>query len=135
MMSTFSTDAAWPTEAGTKPTISGIESETLATFPMTYAVPSGAAHYDWKSATKQFEYVTDYNSSSVGGASGFTVDSYYYPAELMYFGNSPLRVSATEHKEPTYPNGVDNWKTDASWTSDWVKDSHVVSTTRSVAAR
>lgn len=135
MMSTFSTDAAWPTEAGTKPTISGIESETLATFPMTYAVPSGAAHYDWKSATKQFEYVTDYNSSSVGGASGFTVDSYYYPAELMYFGNSPLRVSATEHKEPTYPNGVDNWKTDASWTSDWVKDSHVVSTTRSVAMR
>ena len=80
-----------------------------------------------------FEYVTNYSTVSVGGAGGFTVDSYFYPAELLYFGNSPLRVSATEHKEPTYPNGVDNWKTDASWSADWTKNSHVVSTTRSVA--
>ena len=132
MISAFTTDAAWPTEAGTKPTVSGIESENLANFPMAYAVPSGAAHYDWIPAKKAFEYVTNYNTSSVGGGSGFTVDSYYYPAELMYFGNSPLRVSGNEHKEPTYPNGVDNWKDDSKWT-DWTKNSHVVSTTRSVA--
>lgn len=133
MMTTFNADAAWPT--ATHPTVSGIESEDLTKFPMAYAVPSGAAHYEWKSDTKTFEYVTNYSTASVGGAGGFTVDSYFYPAELLYFGNSPLRVSGTEHKEPTYPNGVDNWKTDASWSTDWVKDSHVVSTTRSVAMR
>ena len=136
MVSTFNTDALWPTTtAGAHPTVDGIGNEDLSKFPMAYAVPSGAAHYDWKSDKKIFEYVTDYNTSSVGGASGFTVESYYYPAELLYFGNSPLRVSDTEHKEPTYPNGVNNWKTDGSWSTDWVKDSHVVSTTRSVAMR
>jgi hypothetical protein len=131
MMTTFNADAAWPT--ATHPTVSGIESEDLTKFPMAYAVPSGAAHYEWKSDTKTFEYVTNYSTASVGGAGGFTVDSYFYPAELLYFGNSPLRVSGTEHKEPTYPNGVDNWKTDAKWSADWTKNSHVVSTTRSVA--
>lgn len=133
MINAFNADAAWPKEAGTKPTIDGITSENLANFPMAYAVPSGAAHYEWKKDTKTFEYVTNYSTASVGGAGGFTVDSYFYPAELLYFGNSPLRVSGTEHKEPTYPNGVDNWKTDDSWSADWTKNSHVVSTTRSVA--
>lgn len=133
MITAFNVDAAWPTEAGTKPTISDIESENLANFPMAYAVPSGAAHYDWISAKKMFEYVTNYSTASVGGAGGFTVDNYYYPAELLYFGNSPLRVSGTEHKEPTYPNGVDNWKDDTKWAADWTKGGHVVSTTKSVA--
>ena len=136
MITAFNADQAWPTtEAGTKPIIGDITSETLANFPMAYAVPSGAAHYEWKSSEKKFEYVTNYSTASVGGAGGFTVDSYFYPAELLYFGNSPLRVSGTEHKEPTYPNGVANWMTEASWSGDWVKDSHVVSTTRSVAMR
>jgi len=132
MVSTFNSDALWPT--ATHPTVDGIGSEDLSKFPMAYAVPSGAAHYDWKSTEKIFEYVTDYNTSSFGGASGFTVESYLYPAELLYFGNSPLRVSDTEHKEPTYPNGVNNWMDDTKW-SGWDKDKHVVSTTRSVAMR
>jgi hypothetical protein len=101
---------------------------------MAYSVPSGATHYDWKSATKTFEYVTNYNTSSFGGASGFTVDSYFYPAELLYFGNSPLRASGEEHKEPTYPNGVGNWKDNSKWSSDW-NGTHVVSSTRSVAMK
>lgn len=136
MVSTFNTDALWPTTtAGVHPTVDGIGNEDLSKFPMAYAVPSGAAHYDWKSDKKIFEYVTDYNTSSVGGASGFTVESYYYPAELLYFGNSPLRVSGTEHKEPTYPNGVGNWMDNTKWSADWINNSHVVSTTRSVAMR
>ena len=135
MVSTFNADGLWPTSTHPTVAVDGIGSEDLSEFPMAYAVPSGAAHYDWKSAEKIFEYVTNYSTASVGGGGGFTVESYLYPAELLYFGNSPLRVSGTEHKEPTYPNGVDIWKTDGSWSSDWVKDSHVVSTTRSVAMR
>ena len=135
MITAFNADTFWPTAADTKPSVNGITSEDLSKFPMAYAVPSGAAHYEWKNTEKKFEYVTNYNTSSVGGGGGFTVESYYYPAELLYFGNSPLRVSGTEHKEPTYPNGVDNWKTDGSWSADWINNSHVVSTTRSVAMR
>lgn len=136
MVSTFNGDGLWPTAtAGTHPTVDGIGSEDLSKFPTAYAVPSGAAHYDWDGTRKIFEYVTNYSTASVGNAGGFTVDSYYYPAELLYFGNSPLRVSDTEHKEPTYPNGVDKWKDNNEWSSDWVNNSHVVSTTRSVAMR
>ena len=137
MVSAFNSDALWPTAtAGSHPNVAvdGIGSEDLSKFPMAYAVPSGAAHYDWDGTKKIFEYVTDYNTSSVGNAGGFTVESYLYPAELLYFGNSPLRVSGTEHKEPTYPNGVNNWMDNTKW-SGWDNNSHVVSTTRSVAMR
>ena len=138
MVTAFNVDDLWPTTtADPHPTVAvdGIGSEDLSKFPMAYAVPSGAAHYDWKSDKKIFEYVTDYNTSSVGGGSGFTVEGYLYPAELLYFGNSPLRVSGTEHKEPTYPNGVNDWKDNTKWDPDWINNSHVVSTTRSVAMR
>lgn len=137
MVSTFNNDALWPTSpTNPHPTVAdGIGSENLSNFPKAYAVPSGAAHYDWKSDDKIFEYVTNYSTASVGGGSGFTVESYLYPAELLYFGNSPLRVSGEEHKEPTYPNGVGNWKDNTKWSADWINNSHVVSTTRSVAMR
>ncbi len=135
MVSTFNADGLWPTDPHPTVAVDGIGSEDLSKFPMAYAVPSGAAHYDWDGTKKIFEYVTNYNTSSVGNAGGFTVESYLYPAELLYFGNSPLRVSGTEHKEPTYPNGVGNWKDDTKWSDDWVNNSHVVSTTRSVAMR
>ena len=60
--------------------------------------------------------------------------SVYYPAEICYWGNSPIRVTNENVIESEYPQGVANWDADASWTSkNWVKNSHVVSTTRSVA--
>ena len=137
MVTAFNADGLWPTAtAGSHPTVAdGIGSEDLSKFPTAYAVPSGAAHYDWDGTKKIFEYVTNYSTASVGGGGGFTVESYLYPAELLYFGNSPLRVSGTEHKEPTYPNGVGNWKDNTKWSADWINNSHVVSTTRSVAMR
>ena len=58
----------------------------------------------------------------------------YYPAEICYYGNSPIRVTNEVVTEPEYPQGVANWDADASWTSkNWTKNSHVVSTTRAVA--
>ena len=64
----------------------------------------------------------------------------YYPAEICYFGNSPIRVTNDAHVEGDYPQGVTNWDTDSQWaagvnnnTVAWDKDAHVVSTTRSVA--
>ena len=60
--------------------------------------------------------------------------SVYYPAEICYWGNSPIRVTNETVIESEYPQGVANWDADASWTSkNWTKNSHVVSTTRSVA--
>lgn len=133
----FQNDTAWPETAGTKPT--GFESITgvlFADFPhYSFHLASGAAHYLFDSTKKKFEYVQNYNTSAVGGteAAPFTVESYYYPAELLYFGNSPIRVSNAEYKANAYPQTVAAWDDDASWAADWVKNSHVTSATQSVA--
>ena len=129
-------DTSWPTTADAKPTseyFSSISSSVLANFPqVTYHVPVGSTHYLFDSEKKQFYYQQDYNTSAVGGNT-FNVESYYYPAELLYFGNSPVRVSNTEKKTSAYPQNVSNWQDDTKWSADWIKNGHVVSTTQSVA--
>jgi hypothetical protein len=129
-------DTSWPTAAGDKPTsdyFSAISSSNLANFPqITYHLPAGSTHYLFDSTKKQFFYQQNYNSSAVGSGE-FTVESYYYPAELLYFGNSPIRVSNKENKTNAYPQTVTNWQDDSKWGADWTKNSHVVSLTQSVA--
>ena len=129
-------ETSWPTTADTKPTsdyFEAIKATVLANFPQViYHVPVGSTHYLFDSEKKQFYYQQEYNSSAVGG-SEFNVESYYYPAELLYFGNSPIRVSNTEKKTNAYPQTVTNWQDDSKWGADWTKNSHVVSTTQSVA--
>lgn len=69
-----------------------------------------------------------------GGASTTSCYNVFYPAELCYWGNSPVRVTDESVTEAEYPQGVAPWVTDGSWTSKhWTKDAHVISTTRSVA--
>lgn len=127
----------WPATADTKPTdFESIKNARLVDFPWKmYHVSVGSAHYLFDAAKQQFNYVQNYNTSAVGNAGGFTVESYYYPPELLYFGNSPIRVSTKEHKPDTYPNGVINWDNDQKWATDWEKDSHVTAATQSVAMK
>ena len=131
----LSTDPTWPATADAKPTVfSNISSSFhLVDFPYYFGVPRAAAHLQFDTAKKQFKYVKYYNTSAVGDVSGFTVESYCYPAELMYFGNSPVRVSNLERKTNNYPATVADWDNDAKWSSDWVKSSHVTSGTQGVA--
>ena len=71
----------------------------------------------------------------------FNPFNYMYPAELCYFGNSPIRVTDDGHEVDDYPDGVTNWNDDAKWAAGatgtgskaWTKNGHVVSSTRSVA--
>ena len=139
LITAFLNDDAWPTTAGAKPTqayfdaIKSLQGTDLKNFPQyLYHVPVGATHYLFDTEKKLFYYAVNYNSSAVGNQN-FTVDSYYYPAELLYFGNSPIRVSNKENKTNAYPQTVTNWQNDAQWGTDWTKNSHVVSTTQSVA--
>ena len=134
-------DNFWPTAtAGTKPSsfsddLKAVTSAALGTFPEQFNLPQGSTHVKFDSEKKSLYYVENYNTSAVGGTT-FTVDDYYYPAELCYFGNSYLRVSADEHVVGDYPPNVTNWNSDAttSWPSDW-RIGHVQSSTRSVAMR
>jgi hypothetical protein len=134
----FTSDTAWPTTADKRPDAAYYESikgTKLVDFPQkSYRVPVGSTHYLFDKDKKQFYYVKNYNTSAVGDATGFTVESYYYPPELLYFGNSPLRISNREHKPEGYPDGVANWDDDKNWdTSTWTKNSHVTSASQSVA--
>lgn len=140
LISELASDTYWPTEtAGTKPTgfsdISGYTSANMAQFPEQFDLPQGSTHIKFDSTKKTFYYVENYNASAAGGGT-FTVDDYYYPAELLYFGNSPIRVSDTEHSVTDYPKTVNLWNTEAttSWPTGW-SIGHVQSSTRSVAMK
>ena len=133
--------ADWPAAAehGSFSTIEGVTS--LMSFPWDFNIPFGATHLRFDATKKQFFYVQDYNTSLMGddvtviSADAITVEDYCYPAELLYFGNSPIRVSNVEKKANEYPNGVANWDDEDSWpTTDW-SIGHVTASTNSVAMK
>lgn len=139
LISALASDNYWPSTGGIKPSsfdnINTLSSTDMGKFPEQFELPQGSTHVKFDDTKKTFYYVTDYNSSAVGGGT-FTVDDYYYPAELCYFGNSPLRVSNTEHVVTEYPENVTKWNSEdaTSWSSDW-SVGHVQSSTRSVAMK
>jgi hypothetical protein len=139
LISALASDTYWPSDGGTRPSsfdhINTLSSTDLGMFPEQFELPQGSTHIKFEDTKKTFYYETNYNSSALGGGT-FTVDDYYYPAELCYFGNSPLRVSNDEHVVSHYPASVSSWNTEetTSWSSDWTVG-HVQSSTRSVAMK
>ena len=137
--------AQWPVNVGhdarpSKSQIESLGSLDLSQFPLNFNLPRGAAHYKFDNNTGLFSYVKQFDTSAMDGIQDGTkygINSYFYPAELMYFGNSPVRVSDSDHKADTYPGDEGNtgkWETDASWsTGGWIPNGAVSSTTRAVA--
>ena len=113
---------------------------SLIEFPTSYKVPFGAAHLRFNKDAQQFSYVQDYNTSLMGDdittitTDPITVEKYCYPPELLYFGNGPLRVTSENKTVSQYPNGVANWDSESSWTSDW-NVGHVTASTQAVAMK
>ena len=111
----------------------------LANFPSNLDLPNGAVQLDVTLSTTAPKATWAYKSGVTTIISGTSsnVNSYMYPAELCYFGNSPIRVTDEEVKASEYPDGVANWDADGSWTSkNWSNTAaHVLSSTRSVAMK
>lgn len=90
---------------------------------------------------EQFEYTTDIPAYGMGGNVTFPLFNYRYPAELMYYGNTPIRVSDEVVTKDQYPqetwtggHDVNAWAADKNWAANsWQKNKSVTSTTRSVA--
>lgn len=143
LLASLVSDTYWPAEATTagttKPTseefhyLEGVDGSKLGQFPGQYNLPQGSTHILFDTEKSVFTYAQTYNTSGVGGGT-FTVDDYYYPAELCYFGNSALRVSDDEHVVSQYPANVTAWNNDANW-SGWTNGGHVHTSTRSVAMK
>lgn len=135
------------------PTVTGVDavlsSCNLNEFPKTFNLPYGSVllQFDIESdATASSGYKFTYNykgaveTYAMGGSTtstdAFDPMNYVYPAELCYFGNSPIRTTNATLVANDYPDGAQNWETDASWTTNsWENNSRVLSSTRSVAMR
>ena len=110
------------------------EGKLLSTFPGCYNIPKGATHVKFNNETLLYDYPATFNTSGVGNVA-FTVEDYLYCPELVYFGNSPIRVSDKEYKPNDYPQGVSNWDEESSWDAGYWSGDYVKSSTRSVAMK
>ena len=104
----------------------------LNAFPSNFNVPAGVSQLVFAPSSCEWRY--DEKAYSLIGTGSATVFDYMYPAELCYFGNSPIRVTDASKTPGQYPDGVAAWDNDGSW-SGWTKDGSVQSTTHSVAMR
>lgn len=116
--------------------------QDIASFPANINLPMGAAILNYTPATKTWAYKTEIPSYGMGGGVSGTalISKYLFPAELVYFGNSPVRVTDDSHETNHYPYTVATWDNDATWatgelagSTGWTKNGNVKSTTRSVA--
>lgn len=117
-----------------------VTSAYLKTFPQSFNLPEGVAQLTFTAFTGTgstisggFAYKTLANSQSlIDIANTLNPAKYTYPAELLYFDNSLLRVTDSDKAPSDYPNGYSVWDGD-SWTG-WTIG-RVTSTTRSVAVK
>lgn len=121
------------------------ESSDFNVFPKDFNLPLGSVLLQFIIATNntgddtfQYAYKGTIETYAMGGSSdandGFNPLNYMYPAELCYFGNSPIRVTDETVATKDYPDGTGAWNTDANWVTDkWKKNGHVTASTRSVA--
>lgn len=118
------------------------DNSDLMEFPSDFKLPLGSVILrlditaDGASYKYTYSYANNVETYAMGGSttaeSAFNPDNYMFPAELCYFGNSPIRVTNQDKVANDYPDGASNWDNDA-WTG-W-SDGHVTSSTRSVAMR
>lgn len=104
-----------------------LTSEQLGAFPVNLNLPAGAEQLIYTGG--QFDFKS---SAALGMESGTPVGNIMWPAELCYFGNSPVRTSTASKSKEDLPATVDNWDADAGWTG-FEKDSKVLPSTRTVA--
>lgn len=133
--STVKTNSNWTPASGSDLVNGG----NLNEFPTNFNVPEGAAIlgftiHDGTQNSFTYSYVSNIPSYAMSGdlLGTFNIFNYRYPAELCYFGNSPIRASNTAHITSEYPDGASNWE-NGTWTADWTASGKVLSTTRSVA--
>ena len=109
------------------------EDDNLIKFPSVFGVPEGAAILKYDLSKNTYSYRASIPTYNMGGGDNFELKNYMYPAELCYFGNSPIRHSSTDIEISAYPQGTTAWDNESSWTG-W-SNGHVESSTREVAMR
>lgn len=104
-----------------------LSSAQLGGFPVNLNLPAGAEQLIY--AGGQFAFNA---SASLGMDAGTAVGNISWPAELCYFGNSPVRTSTAIKNKEDLPATISSWEDDTEWTG-FEKNSQVLSSTRTVA--
>lgn len=134
-------DTARPSQSATltDTEITALKGLSLDAFPLNFHLMRGATFMTWKGG--YFEYPANFVSEVFGVEDqSFSPSHFYYPSELLYFGNSPVRTSALEHLSDGYPTTAALWRKNGQWPlqqgglDDWT-GTHIVSQTRSVAMK
>ncbi len=106
-------------------------------FPINVGLPYGAAvlecvpAWDQQKQMDVFNYTTDIPAYGMGSAT-FPIANYRYPPELMYYGNSAIRVNDAEVTD--YPPTAATWSDESKWTG-WTNNGAVKASTSSVAMK
>ena len=113
-------------------------SVSLIDFPFAFHLPRGGTHIAFDKTNKFFYYPRSFNVSGMQGlpqeGTIYNAESYYFPAELLYFGNGAIRTSTTAHTTNEYPNGTAAWINSTNWSADWTGNT-VNAATKSVALK
>ena len=112
-------------------------------FPLNLGLPMGAAIMRFISIpptvddSLRYDVVTYLDSIpayGMGNAPALSIHNYRYPAELMYYTNSSIRISDKKVEENTYPLLPSTWNDDTYWSqSVWTNNGSVEAETRAVA--
>ena len=112
----------------------------ITSFPHTqFHIPDGAAQLQYDATTGEFEYL-DPNQALANPGNTFNPNNYFYPSEIAYYVNSPIRATSQDVSATDYPNGVNPWDDDSTsgnkWeVKGWQSNSRVQSNTRGIAVR
>ena len=115
----------------------GVTDNMITNLPSFFKLPDGVSQLFFTAYDAIGDNGFSYNSPSqslIDISSTLNPAKYMYPAELLYFDNSLLRVNDNEVEASSYPNGYNPWDATTSWGTGW-SVGKVTSTTRSVAVK
>ena len=129
------TSGIFSIESGSKGTTElKYNDDELAKFPGKYNLPDGAAMLEWKDSKFQYAENPYYAANGEGLTANVGIAGYTYPAEIIYFDNSPLRASDEYKEVADYPKTVATWDgTGFDWEGQKWTDKAVKASTRAVA--
>jgi len=130
-------DNAGYTNATIVSNFGGVTNDMITDLPSFFKLPDGVSQLFFTAYDANGDNGFSYNSPSqslIDISNTLNPAKYMYPAELLYFDNSLLRVNNEEVEASSYPNGYNPWDAAGSWGTGW-SVGQVTSTTRSVAVK
>lgn len=115
-----------------------------ATFPDNLDLPIGAVQLEFNASEKTFSYKSSTSDVTDLTSFGVRYTDICYPAELLYYDNSPLRSTDVYKKDTDFPKTPTNWDYSGSdvttgddpngFNTDW-NGTSVTPSTRAVAMK